>query len=154
MDERLNMKTKPNLLAAGMLLTALGSGFGQPVIICQPQNQTNIVGTTATFSVCATGAPPISYQWRSYANLATFTNIPWGIDATLRLTNVQLTTRRFGVVASNMEGAVTSVLAALTVLYPPVITNQPTSQSVEVGESAMFSVGATGTAPLRYQWRL
>ena len=35
----------------------------------------------------------------------------------------------------------------------PVITAQPTSQSVVAGSSVSFSVTATGTAPLSYQWR-
>lgn len=36
---------------------------------------------------------------------------------------------------------------------PPSITTQPTSQTVAVGVSATFSVVATGTSPLSYQWR-
>jgi Immunoglobulin I-set domain len=35
----------------------------------------------------------------------------------------------------------------------PAITTQPTSQTVSVGETATFSVIATGTAPLAYQWQ-
>jgi hypothetical protein len=35
---------------------------------------------------------------------------------------------------------------------PPVITTQPTSQTVTVGNSASFSVTASGTLPLDYQW--
>jgi glucose/arabinose dehydrogenase len=35
----------------------------------------------------------------------------------------------------------------------PVITNQPVSQTVNVGQSVTFSVTATGTAPLSYQWQ-
>jgi len=34
----------------------------------------------------------------------------------------------------------------------PVITTQPANLSVSVGQSASFSVTATGTAPLSYQW--
>jgi hypothetical protein len=34
----------------------------------------------------------------------------------------------------------------------PVITSQPASQSVGVGQSATFEVTATGSAPLSYQW--
>lgn len=34
----------------------------------------------------------------------------------------------------------------------PVITQQPQAQSVAVGQSAGFSITATGTAPLSYQW--
>ncbi|HKW28175.1 MAG TPA: immunoglobulin domain-containing protein, partial [Verrucomicrobiae bacterium] len=34
----------------------------------------------------------------------------------------------------------------------PVITTQPTNQTVVVGRTATFSVSANGTAPLSYQW--
>jgi len=36
---------------------------------------------------------------------------------------------------------------------PPVIVTPPANQSVPVGGTANFSVGATGTAPLNYSWR-
>jgi hypothetical protein len=36
---------------------------------------------------------------------------------------------------------------------PPTITTQPQSQSVKSGQRAEFTVAATGTAPLEYQWR-
>lgn len=36
---------------------------------------------------------------------------------------------------------------------PPVITQQPTNQSVVVGGTVSFSVTATGSAPLQYQWQ-
>jgi hypothetical protein len=35
----------------------------------------------------------------------------------------------------------------------PSITTQPASRTVTVGQTAAFSVAATGTAPLAYQWR-
>src|SRR5436190_442922 len=36
---------------------------------------------------------------------------------------------------------------------PPSITTQPANKTVNPGETATFSVTATGRAPLRYQWR-
>jgi len=36
---------------------------------------------------------------------------------------------------------------------PPTIAQQPAAQTVQVGETASFSVSATGTLPLSYQWR-
>jgi hypothetical protein len=55
-------------------------------------------------------------------------------------------------VAANSMGAVTSTPAFLTVVLPPVITSQPTSITTNVGATVSFSVSATGTPPLSYQW--
>ena len=41
----------------------------------------------------------------------------------------------------------------LTYVLPPSITKQPVSQTVCSGSQAIFSVTATGTGPLSYQWR-
>src|SRR5262245_65626445 len=95
------MNTKSHLLRAGLVFGLIHGAWGQPIITQQPQNQTNVVGTTATFTVGATGAEPLSYQWRSYANVTSFTNIPFGTEATLVLTNVQPTARRFAVVVTD-----------------------------------------------------
>jgi PQQ enzyme repeat len=38
-------------------------------------------------------------------------------------------------------------------VVPPTITTQPISQTVAVGQSATFSITATGSGPLRYQWK-
>lgn len=42
--------------------------------------------------------------------------------------------------------------APIAVGTAPVITHQPTNQTVAAGANATFSVTATGTAPLHYQW--
>src|SRR6266702_4628092 len=139
-----------------MSLATFTQVFAQPVITNQPQNETALAGTTATFTVGATGAEPLSYQWRSYIYAGTsFTNIPFGTEAALVLTNVQWTSRRFAVVVTDSGGlsATSSPLATLTVLLPPSITSQPAIQIMTVGATATFTVAATGTAPLAYQWR-
>ncbi|MCI0744548.1 MAG: FG-GAP-like repeat-containing protein [Verrucomicrobia subdivision 3 bacterium] len=151
----MNRKTKHlifTVLAYGLVMYK--TVLAQPVITNQPQNQTNIAGTTAIFTVGATGVPPLSYQWRSHASATVFTNVPWSAEATLLLTNVQPTSRRFGVVVTDAGGlSATSTLATLTVLGPPSITTQPTSQTVEVGGTASFRVTTTGTTPFNHQWR-
>src|SRR5205807_4073332 len=35
----------------------------------------------------------------------------------------------------------------------PIFTTQPANQTVTVGQTAAFTVVATGTAPLSYQWQ-
>src|SRR5712672_3283577 len=123
-----------------------------PSITAQPANQTMTVGQTATFSVAATGTAPLAYQWNkngaaiSGANSASYTT-----SATLSSDSGA----QFSVVVSNAAGSVTSGAAALTVsaaTVAPSITAQPANQTVTVGQTATFSVAATGTAPLAYQW--
>src|SRR4029077_20201824 len=62
---------------------------------------------------------------------------------------------QFTVVVTNSVGNATSNAAILTVTPAPVaplITTQPTSQTITAGQTATFSVTASGTAPLGYQW--
>jgi hypothetical protein len=54
---------------------------------------------------------------------------------------------------SNVYNSITSGPATLTVRVPPSINQQPQSQTVLVGSAATFTVSATGTPPLSYQWR-
>ena len=67
------MKTQFYLPVAGLLLANVGSGLGQPIITNQPQSCTNVVGTTATFLVGATGTEPLAYQWQK--NAGTWTDL-------------------------------------------------------------------------------
>ena len=59
-------------------------------------------------------------------------------------------------IVSNSAGNKSSTTATLTVnatAAAPTITAQPANQTVTVGRTATFSVTATGTAPLSYQWQ-
>src|SRR5262245_33919670 len=144
---------KTEALISALLLAAALNSLAQPIVTNQPQNQTVVLGGTARFFVGATGTGPLAYQWRSYATSFDYTNIPGATEATLVLTNVQPTIRRFGVEVSNVEGSVVSALARLIVLIPPSIIVQPTNQTVEPGSDVTFRVTASGTTPLSYQWR-
>ena len=120
-----------------------------PTIVTQPQSQTVNPGVNVTFSVTATGVAPLGYQWRF--NTAA---VSGATGSAYALTNVQLSnTGSYSVVVTNPMGSVTSAAALLALNVPPTITNQPQSQMVVVGQSVTFSVGASGTAPLSYQWR-
>jgi hypothetical protein len=120
-----------------------------PAIVTQPTNQTVTVGQTATLSVSATGIPAPTYQWqRNGVNLAGATN------ATLTFPSVAATdSGSYTVVVSNVVGSATSNAVTLTVNFPPAIATQPTSQSVTAGQTATFSVTATGAPAPTYQWR-
>jgi hypothetical protein len=54
--------------------------------------------------------------------------------------------------AGNVSATVSDTLT-VTTGTPPVITGQPSSATKTVDESVTFTVTASGTAPLNYQWR-
>ena len=87
-----------------------------PVITQLPLSQTNVVGSSVTFSVIATGAPPVSYQWRF--NL---TNILSGAtNATYTVFNAQAhDAGAYDVVVANASGSVTSSSAGLIINGAP-----------------------------------
>jgi outer membrane protein assembly factor BamB len=83
-----------------------------PQIATQPANQTVSVGQTATFSVVATGATPMQYQWRKNGSaIAGATGSSYLTPATVSGDNGS----SFTVVVTNAAGSVTSGTATLTV---------------------------------------
>ena len=83
-----------------------------PVVFSQPTNQTADVGGTATFTVGASGPPPLFYQWSFNG-----TDIPGATNPVLTLTNVQTDQAgRYGVLVANAGGSTNSANAVLTVL--------------------------------------
>ena len=122
-----------------------------PRISVNPQNQAVVVGSNVTFTVSATGGATLSYQWRK-GN----TNIAGATGSSFTVRNVQMADAgTYDVVVSDAGGSTTSGAATLTVevATPPTISVQPMRQIATVGQNAGFSVTATGTAPLSYQWR-
>jgi hypothetical protein len=122
-----------------------------PVILTQPTNQTVCVGSTACFSVSASGVAPLSYFWQRNG-----TPIPGGTQIYFCLANVQLADSGsiFSCVVSNALATTTSSSAALTVVAtPPGITQQPANQIVTVGGAATFSIIASGCPALSYAWQ-
>jgi hypothetical protein len=125
-----------------------------PVITHQPSSRTNNAGTTATFTIVATGTSP-TYRWyKNGSPLSDTDNVSGSATATLTLANVQdIDAGSYTVVLSNALGTVTSAPpATLTVIDPPVITSQPQSRTNNASTTATFTVSATGTIPFGYQW--
>lgn len=141
------------LASCGASSSNPGSDMTPPAISTQPSNQTVTAGQTATFSVTAMGTSPLNYQWQKGTSAITgATSASYTTPATTPSDNGS----QFSVVVSNSAGSVTSKAATLTVNSAPVaptITTQPANQTVTAGQTATFSVTATGSAPLSYQWQ-
>ena len=120
-----------------------------PGITTQPVSQNINQGSPVTFSVTATGTAPLTYQW-----LKNGTNISGATSSSYTISSVATTdAANYTVAVANVAGSTNSSAATLTVNVPPTITTQPASQTVIVGNPVTFTVAATGTGPLSYQWQ-
>ncbi len=125
-----------------------------PGIQDEPYNQSVLPGRNVQFQVQVAGASPLVYQWQfNGVNLLDFGGISGSHTATLTISNVSLSQAgNYSVIITNAFGTVTSSAATLTILVPPSITTQPQALAEGVGANVNFSVTATGTQPLSYQW--
>ncbi len=124
-----------------------------PSITSHPSSQTRCAGETASFSVSASGTPPLSYQWQrntgtGWSNVSGATASTYSFTAQASHNGYQYRCR-----VTNSCGTATSNAATLTVKTAPSITSHPASQTRCAGETASFSVSASGTPPLSYQWQ-
>jgi len=143
-----------------LAVAACGGGGGDgdtatvtiPSIASAPGSASVNAGQSVTFTVSAGGSGPLAYQWKKNdADVAGATAASYTFTATVADGGA-----RFSVTVSNAAGSVTSAVATLTVNaapVPPGIGSGPLATSVTEGQPAIFTVEATGTAPLTFQWR-
>jgi hypothetical protein len=93
-----------------------------PVLTQQPANVTASYGGTATFSVSATGTPPLGYTWYDQNNNVVGTN------SSLVINNATQDNSYYATVA-NSYGSTTSAPAMLTVLGVPIVLADPSNYS-------------------------
>lgn len=129
-----------------MLNAKLKDAIKPPAITQQPTNQTVNEGGTLTLSVLANNAT--GYQWKkdgediSSATSATYT----------KQSVVPADAGSYTCVVSGEAGtSVTSDAATVTVNALPVITKQPSSQTINEGGNISLEVTATGATG--YQWK-
>jgi len=126
-----------------------------PAITTQPGNQTVIASQNAVFTIETTGSPAPTYQWQSSPNGVTWTNISSATTATLTLNNVTpaMSGNQYRCVATNAAGVANSNAATLTVNSVPAFTTQPQNVTITAGQTATFSITATGSPLPTYQWQ-
>lgn len=121
--------------------------MASPGVVSSPASTYAALGSSTILSAAATGSDLV---WRWFFN---------GIELnapntnTLVLTNLQFSAAgQYWAVAGNLAGSVSTAHAMLTVLTPPYIASNPTSQTVAERATATFTVQAGGGSPLSYQW--
>ena len=139
--------------SASATLTVATSTGTTPSITTQPVSKSVAEGTAVTFSVVASGSGTLSYQWyKDSVAISGATASSYAIAAA-----ATTDAGSYDCVVTNSVGSVTSAIATLTVTtttggVTPTISTQPVSLSASAGASVTFSVAATGSATLAYQW--
>src|SRR5579863_148582 len=117
---------------------------------------------TATFSVVAQGLSPFTYQWYQFASgSSTATAIPGATSAIYTTPSIDISSdgaKYYAAVTDSCAGTpLNSANATLTVTaanVPPTIVTQPVGLDVTVDAGGAFTVVATGSGTLSYQWYL
>ena len=130
-----------------------------PSITKQPVDATVEAGKTAKFTVAANGSGTLTYQWQTKAPNST--NWKNSTSTAAKKATFSLTVKmahngyQFRCIITDGNGkTVTSAAATVTVEEPgPSITTQPSDANVSIGTVAKFTVAATGTGTLTYQWQ-
>lgn len=138
-----------------------GDGSDTPTLVPPPINITSPAGG-ASFTAPYTGpitagttlAAAAVSRIQFYAGstlLGSVSNAPYSMALNLPAGAYSLTARAVDYLgASNTSAAVQITVNPAG--NPPTITTQPSDQSITAGGTATFTVAATGSAPLTYQW--
>jgi hypothetical protein len=121
-----------------------------PGIRAQPQDSTVAPGQSLVLNVVASGAQPLSYQWRKGAS-----PIVGATNASFTILNAQAgDAGTYSVLVSNQYGSVLSrgALVAVNCSAPATVATGPADQVLQRGSTISLSVTANGTSPIRYQW--
>ncbi len=150
----------------GRVLTAVGavSTFAidaimptscAPIFTAEPNDTLVCDGESASFTIISDGVG-LTYQWRrGNVDLINGGNISGATTATLTInpaTILDEATDYNVIVTGSFAPADTSVFVSLTIDTAPVITMEPSDTTVCLGESASFTVVASGLGNT-YQWR-
>ncbi|HEV7923937.1 MAG TPA: LamG-like jellyroll fold domain-containing protein, partial [Verrucomicrobiae bacterium] len=124
-----------------------------PLLPTASPSNTVFAGTTVTLSVLVAGTPPYQYQWEEDG-----TNISWGTDATLVLTNATVANSgSYDVIVGNTNGTNTSPVLTVTInpASAPVFGEQPSpaSSTNYLGGFVTFTAAVSGTQPIQLQWQ-
>ena len=127
-----------------------------PVITSQPSSKKVKEGGEVMFSVSASGATGYQWQynagsgWKDLYNGGAYTGPYTG---TLRFTaKATLDGLKYRCAVKNASGTTYSNTVTFNLLRAPVITSQPSSKKIPLGDQVFFDVKATDAAKYRWQY--
>ncbi len=123
--------------SGGVVYRVFFTGSQAPNITQQPQSQTIPAGQPVTFTVAASGTPPLSYQWQRNQ-----TNIPGATSPSYTIASVTTgdNNARFRCIVSNAAATATSAEAILTVTSG---NSAPTATITQPAQGTLYTAGTT-----------
>ena len=119
-----------------------------PSITSQSSGATVCENAAHSFSVTASGTATLSYQWyNSSGQIGGATNNSYNIGS-VSTSNED----NYYCIVSNTCGTAQSTSISLSVKTAPVIGTNPSSLTKCEGQSAQFTIQASGSSPISYQW--
>jgi hypothetical protein len=145
---------------AGSVTSNVATVIVGTTIVTNPKSLSIYATQTATFSVAAKGLTPFTYQWYVIPSGSSTGTAISGATSNVYTTPATDTSysgnQYYAIVTDSASETATSTNATLTVTagnVPPTIITNPASQVVSPGTAtAAFTVVASGTPTLAYQW--
>ncbi len=128
-----------------------------PSVTKQPASTTVDEGESAVFEASASGFPTPTVKWEISTNGGGSWSAVEGATAvklTVTSTRISEDGDEYRAVFQNAAGSATSQAATLSVHAPPVVTQQPSSTTVQVGENATFEATVSGYPAPTVQWEV
>jgi len=127
-----------------------GFDYKQRYVNYHPAKLTKHVSwRVSVLTVAATGSGALTYQWQKGG-----ANISGATAATYTISSVASgDAANYTCVVTGGCGPVTSNAAALTINTAVLISTQPVPTTVTAGSPAIFTVVASGSGSLLYQWQ-
>jgi disulfide bond formation protein DsbB len=118
------------------------------LITTHPQSQSVCSGGNISFNAAATGTGTLTYQWKKNG-----INISGATSSAYTINNVTPgDAANYTVEVTGNCGTVVSSIAVLSISASTSINTQPTSVSACLGSTVSFTVIASGSGVLSYQW--
>lgn len=140
----------PSVTSSGAALVVTTSS----VITTQPSSVNVCTNTATSFSLAVSGSG-VTYKWqKDGVDLTNGGTISGVSTATLSISSVSAANvgNYTCITGNTCSGTLVSNAATLSIIQSPIITSQPTSQSICTSAPVSFSVTATGSS-LAYQWK-
>jgi Cadherin-like len=126
-----------------------------PQVTLAPVSAAAFAGTQVTLTAGASGTPVPTARWQVKTSGGSFVDIPGANSPTYKFVpTVANDGDQYQAVFTNPVGDTTTAAATLSVKPGLIVLTEPSSQTVPLGQTAVFTARATGSTKVAVQWQV